>query len=53
MLWKFKIKTLLKVREMWNFIGGTKQKSFATNANAFVAYTKWENYTLNIIIQSV
>jgi hypothetical protein len=45
MLWKFKIKTLLKVRELWSLIGGTKQKSATTNANALTAYTKRENYT--------
>jgi len=53
MLWKFKMKFFLKVREMWNLICGTKQKSFATNTNVLVAYAKWENYTFSIIIQSV
>jgi hypothetical protein len=51
MLWKFKIKTFLKVRDLWSLIGGTKQKPIATNANVLAAYTKWENCALNIIIQ--
>jgi hypothetical protein len=43
MLWKYNIKTLLRVRDLWSLIGGAKQKSATTNANALVAYTKREN----------
>jgi hypothetical protein len=53
MLWKFKIETLLKARELWSLVGGTEQKLVATNVHALVAYTKWENRALNIICQSL
>jgi hypothetical protein len=53
-MWKFKIEILLKARELWSLVGGTEQKlATTTNAHALVAYTKWENHTLNIIIQSL
>jgi hypothetical protein len=53
MLWKFKIKTFLKVREFWSLVGGIKQNPVVTTANGFATYTKWENCILNIIIQNL
>jgi hypothetical protein len=53
MQWKLKIETMLKIRELWNLVGGNKQKLVETHVNALVAYTKRENPTLNLIIQSL
>jgi hypothetical protein len=53
MLWKFKIETFLKARELWNLVGGTNQNLVATTTNDLATYTKKENHVLNIIIQSL
>jgi hypothetical protein len=51
MLWRFEIETLLKARDLWSFVGGNDQKPI--NTNVLTSYTKQENHTLNLIMQSL
>ncbi len=53
MQWKLKIEIVLKIRELWNLVGGNKQKLVETHVNALVAYTKRKNRALSLIIQSL
>lgn len=41
-------------KELWNVVSGNEQKPIKINANVNLAtYTKLDNYTLNLIIQSL
>ncbi len=51
MLWRFKTETLLKARDLWSLVGGNDQKPI--NTNVLTSYTKQENHTLNLIVQSL
>lgn len=51
MLWRFKIETLLKARDLWSLIDGNDQKPI--NTNVLSSYTKQENHTLNLIVQTL
>lgn len=46
MLWKFKMETMLKARELWGLVDGK-------DVAALSAYTKKENQALNLIMQSL
>jgi len=43
MLWKFKMETMLKARELWGLVDGK-------DVAALSAYTKKENQALNLIM---
>jgi hypothetical protein len=43
MLWKFKMETMLKARELWGLVDGK-------DVVALSAYTKKENQALNLIM---
>jgi hypothetical protein len=51
MLWRFKTETLLKARDLWSLVSGNDQKPI--NTNVLTSYTKQENHTLNLIMQSL
>jgi hypothetical protein len=51
MLWRFKTETLLKARDLWSLVSGNDQKPI--NTNVLTSYTKQENHTLNLIVQSL
>jgi len=52
MLWKFKMETLLKARELWGPIDDTEVKPQG-DAIALLAYTKRQNKALNFLVQSL
>jgi hypothetical protein len=51
MLSRFKTETLLKARDLWSLVGGNDHKQI--NTNVLTSYTKQENHTLNLIVQSL
>jgi hypothetical protein len=51
MLWRFKTETLLKATDLWSLVGGNDHKPI--NTNVLTSYTKQENHTLNLIMQSL
>jgi hypothetical protein len=51
-LWKFKMETLLKARELWGLIDDIEMKPHG-DAVALLAYTKKENKGLNFLVQSL
>jgi len=53
MLWTLKIETMLKVKEMWNLIGGNEKNIVESHVNVLTTYTKQENHVLSLIIQSL
>jgi hypothetical protein len=53
MLWKFKMETMLKVRDFWGFIDKKGTKPEVTTIVVLAAYEKKENYALNLIVQSL
>jgi hypothetical protein len=52
MLWKFKMETSLKARELWWIIDSTEMKP-KRNMATLLAYTKKENRALNLFVQSM
>jgi hypothetical protein len=53
MFWKFKMETMLKVRDFWGFIDRKGTKPEVTTIVVLAAYKKKENYALNLIVQSL
>jgi hypothetical protein len=53
MFWKFKMETMLKVRDLWGLIDQKDVKLTKGEVAAIAAYTKRESQTLNLIVQNV
>ncbi len=51
MLWKFKMETMLKVKDLRSFIDKKETKPEAKTITTLAAYKKKESYTLNLIGQ--
>jgi hypothetical protein len=51
-LWKFKMETLLKARDLWELIDNIEMKPHGDVAT-LLAYTKKENRALNFLVQSL
>jgi hypothetical protein len=53
MLWKFKIETMLKVRDFRGFIDKKETKPKVTTSATLATYEKKESFALNLIGQSL
>lgn len=53
MIWKFKMETMLKVRDLWGLVDQKDVKLTKGEVAAIAAYTKRESQTLNLIVQNV
>jgi hypothetical protein len=53
MLWRFKMETLLKARELWGSIDGTKKKLYEKNEKNLLNYSRKDNRDLNLLVQSL
>jgi hypothetical protein len=53
MFWKFKMETMLKVKDFWGFIDMKGTKPEVKTIVILAAYENKENYTLNLIVQSL
>jgi hypothetical protein len=49
-LWKFKIETKLKAKDLWGLVDGKDVKLAEGEVATIVAYTKRESQTFNFII---
>ncbi len=52
-LWKFKIESLFKARELWGLINGEEVKLYPSNALGFLVYERKDRWALNLFIQSL
>ncbi len=53
MLWKFKIESLFKARELWGLINGEEVKLDPSNALGLLVYERKGRWALNLLIQSL
>jgi hypothetical protein len=53
MLWKFKIKTLFKVKELWGLVTRKEVKPNSTNVARFHIYTRKERRAFNLLVKNL
>ncbi len=53
MLWKFKMKTLFKVKELWGLVTNKEVKPNSTNVVRLHIYTRKERITFNFFIKNL